>query len=78
MGGTLARNGARLIGQLNAAVYGDLPFRIPRDLPNVTVGIGEIAAVAAIKGVLSRFENARTRRLRLSQDGVDFLAAARI
>src|SRR6478609_10377676 len=48
----------------------DCPERVPRDFPQVPVGVGEVAGVAAPEGVARFDENLRARGARLLHRGV--------
>src|SRR5690606_17219588 len=64
--------------QSDAAVGSDFPGGIPGDLPEVAVGIGEVAGVAAPESVLARLDDTAARRLGLGQHGVDLGLLARV
>src|ERR1700693_4498805 len=62
--------------EVDRAVTGERPVRVVRDLPNVSVGIGEGARVPAPLGPSGGAGDRRSRTDRRGEHGVDFLGRA--
>src|ERR1700682_2768697 len=59
------------LAELDGAVGRERPTWVVGHLPDITVGIGEGAGVAAPAGARSRSDDRRTGALSLSEQGVD-------
>src|ERR1039458_7772737 len=72
------RIAAGSVRETNAAILGDGKRRVPGNLPEETVGIGEVSGIATPKGLMSGLQDLRAGRFRLNENLVDLVASARI
>ena len=65
---------SRLLGQMHPPVLSDLDAWRDHDFPGMAVGVGEIAGITAVVGLMRRFQQRRALADREGQNRIDLVA----